>query len=366
MTKIVVSVQPAGGLSVDLQLDLNRAVGGPLNYYRLSRIDAPASEAGGIAADEAARKAEIAQVVNRILQAVDLRADGVPIPLQLESVVLPDLPEEDFVNPLSWPMTHVVLKSIGTMPAAGTRGMQGTLRTTFPFEEPISLTFSVDAEQRTMTRWLVAGQSSPTFEMHDGAGGPVAEDSPSPWQYVAFGFAHILPKGLDHVLFVLGLYLGARSFRSLLVLVTSFTVAHSITLGLAALGVVRLPSGIVEPLIAASIVWVGIENFIAARPGGRGRTEKWRPLVVFGFGLLHGLGFASALSELRLPAGSFLFTLLSFNVGIEIGQLAVIGLALAATLWFRGKSWYRPRVAVPASLAIAALAALWTLERISA
>jgi hypothetical protein len=111
---------------------------------------------------------------------------------------------------------------------------------------------------------------------------------------------------------------------------------------------------------------VGIENFLVSRNGNVGRLEKWRPLVVFCFGLLHGLGFASALSELRLPPESFLLALLSFNVGIETGQLAVIGLALAATLWFRSKSWYRPRVAVPASLAIAALAAVWTVERMSA
>jgi hypothetical protein len=192
------------------------------------------------------------------------------------------------------------------------------------------------------------------------------EDSGSLWQYGVFGFTHILPKGLDHVLFVLGLYLGARTFKSLLILVTSFTVAHSITLALAAVGAVRLPSGIVEPLIAASIAWVGIENFLISRPGNVGRSEKWRPLVVFCFGLLHGLGFASALSALRLPAESFLLALLSFNFGIELGQLAVIGLALAVTLWFRSKSWYRARVAVPASLAIAALAAVWTVERISA
>ena len=224
MTKIVVGIQPGGALSVDMQLDLNRAVGGPLAYYRLSRIEAPAGNP------------EFAQVMNRLLQAVDIRADGVAIPLQLESVALPRLPEEDFVNPLSWPMTHVVLTSRSGATVASARDMQGTLRTTFPFEEPISLTFSLDTEQRTMTRWLVAGQASPKFELREGASGPLAEESPSLWRYVVFGFTHILPKGLDHVLFVLGLFLGARSLKSLLVLVTSFTLAHSITLAFAALG----------------------------------------------------------------------------------------------------------------------------------
>jgi hypothetical protein len=239
--------------------------------------------------------------------------------------------------------------------------MQGVLRPTFPFEEPISLTFSLESEQRTMTRWLVAGQASPTFQIKEGllADAPAEEAVPLS-QYLVFGFAHILPKGLDHVLFVLGLYLGARSFKSLLILVTSFTLAHSITLAMASVGAVRLPGGIVEPLIAASIVWIGIENVFMRH------TERWRPPIVFAFGLLHGLGFASVLSELRLPADSFLLALLSFNVGIELGQLAVIALALALTACFRQRSWYRARIAVPASMAIAMLAAVWTVERIAA
>ncbi len=353
MTKIEVSVQPGGELSVDLQVDLNRAAGGGQEYYRLSRIETPAADA------------DLARVMNRLVQAVDVRADGVLIPLQLTLVELPKLPEADFLNPLSWPMTHVVLAGRGAAVVRNSQELQGTLRSTFPFEEPISLTFSVDAGQRTMTRWLVAGQTSPEFELREGAAAQTAEDSESLWQYVVFGFEHILPKGLDHVLFVLGLYLGARSLKSLLVLVTSFTLAHSITLALAAVGAVRLSPGIVEPLIAASIAWVGVENYLMSRQAGVSRSQRYRPFVVFGFGLLHGLGFASALADLRLPADRFLLALLSFNGGIELGQLAVIGLALAATLGFRSKSWYRARFATPASLAIAGLAAVWTVERIS-
>jgi len=360
MTKVVASLGPSGEIAVDMQVDLTRGAGGPLEYYRLSRVENPKSDA------------EIARLMDRLAGAIDLRLAGTAVPLRWETVELPKVSQEEFVNPLNWPMTHVTLK--GTLPSAssasnpaGAAALSGVFRPTFPFEEPISFTFSADNEQRTMTRWLVANQSSPNFPLQEGPGQEGAPgsqqasaDTGGLFQYVVFGFTHILPKGLDHVLFVLGLYLGARSFKSLLVLVTCFTLAHSITLALAAVGAVRLPPNIVEPLIAASIVWVGIENFFVERTG------RWRPVIVFLFGLLHGLGFASALSELQLPAGNFLLALLSFNVGIELGQLAVIALAFAATAVFLRKPWYRSRMALPASIAIAILAMFWTVERASA
>jgi hypothetical protein len=356
MTKVVASVRPGGELMVDVQVDLSRASGGPMEYYRLSRIERPTENA------------EVVQLMDRLVRAVEVRADGVAIPLRLGKVEFPKLPREMFVDPLSWPMTHVVLVAASGASLDGSRTLQGAMKPTFPFEEPISLTFSLDAEERTMTRWLVAGQASPSFALREGDGGLASAQSGDGMlaQYAVFGFTHILPKGLDHVLFVLGLYLAARSFRSLLIGVTSFTLAHSITLALASVGAVRLPSSIVEPLIAASIAWVAIESFFVNRSASAAGTEWWRPVVVFGFGLLHGLGFASVLSELRLPPENYLLALLSFNVGIELGQLAVIALAFVVTVWFRQKAWYRARVALPASVAIAALATVWTIERISA
>lgn len=354
MTKVIVSIDANGAVTVEMQVDLNRAAGGPLEYYRLSRIEAPQ------------QNAEIAPILERLVAAVDLRVDGAALPLQLQSVELPQLPRETFIDPLSWPMSHIVLAGADKLDIDRAQHLQGTLRPTFPFEEPISLTFSLDVEQRTMTRWLVAGQTSPSFQLHEGeAARPVEEAAPSLMRYVVFGFTHILPKGWDHVLFVLGLYLGARSFRSLLILVTSFTVAHSVTLAMASVGVVRLPSSVVEPLIAASIVWIGLENLFIGRATASSRAERWRPLIVFGFGLLHGLGFASALAELRLPAENFLLALLSFNVGIELGQLAVIAIAIVLTIGLRDRVWFRSRVALPASVAIAILAAVWTVQRLT-
>ena len=176
-------------------------------------------------------------------------------------------------------------------------------------------------------------------------------------QYVVLGYTHILPRGLDHILFVLGLFLLSARAKPVLLQVTAFTVAHSITLGLSIYGVVSLPPSIVEPLIALSIAYVAVENLVTRE------LHSLRVLVVFLFGLLHGLGFAGVLRELGLPRSEFLTALLSFNVGVEIGQLTVIA-AAALLLWPAfGRDWYRPRVAIPLSIAIALVGVYWTVAR---
>lgn len=177
------------------------------------------------------------------------------------------------------------------------------------------------------------------------------------FQYAWLGFEHILPKGLDHILFVLCLYLLSTRLAPLLWQVTAFTVAHSVTLALSMYDVVSLPSDVVEPLIALSIAVVAVENLVTSR------LQPWRPVVVFAFGLLHGLGFAGVLTELGLPRERYVTALVSFNVGVELGQIAVIVLAAVVTVWFRERSWYRSRVVIPASLAIATVGLYWAVER---
>jgi len=177
-------------------------------------------------------------------------------------------------------------------------------------------------------------------------------------QYLWLGYTHILPKGLDHILFVLGLFLLSPRARPLLLQVTAFTIAHSITLGLSIYGLLSLPSRIVEPLIALSIAYVAIEN-LATR-----ELKPWRLALVFLFGLLHGLGFAGVLRELGLPRGEFLTALLTFNVGVEAGQLTVIAAALIVTAPFVRKGWYHQRVVAPASWLIAAVGIYWTVVRL--
>lgn len=205
--------------------------------------------------------------------------------------------------------------------------------------------------------WLKEGTESEPFPLH----GDLSQKSRLQviGEYIALGFTHIVPKGLDHILFVLGLFLLSTGLRPLLVQVTAFTVAHSITLGLSIYGVFSLSPAIVEPLIAASIVYVAVENVFTST------LHAWRPVVVFGFGLLHGMGFAGVLQEVGLPRSEFLTGLVAFNVGVEFGQLAVITLAfLVVRAWRDDTRWYRKHIVVPASLAIAAVGLYWTVERV--
>jgi hypothetical protein len=176
--------------------------------------------------------------------------------------------------------------------------------------------------------------------------------------YIFVGFDHIIPKGTDHILFVAGLFFFSTRLTPLLWQVTAFTAAHTLTLGLSASGIVSVPGSIVEPAIAASIAYVGIENVLS-----KGES-RFRPWLVFAFGLLHGLGFASVLGDFGLPEGAFVPALLGFNVGVEFGQLAVLGVlyVLVALVMFK-YPWYRTRVAVPMSIFIAVMGVLWFVER---
>ncbi|HEX8171142.1 MAG TPA: HupE/UreJ family protein [Thermoanaerobaculia bacterium] len=177
-------------------------------------------------------------------------------------------------------------------------------------------------------------------------------------QYVVLGFTHIVPLGLDHILFVLGIFLLTSRIRAVLAQVTAFTLAHSITLGLSLYGVLSLPSRIVEPMIALSIACIAIENLTTSH------VRPWRVAVVFAFGLLHGLGFAGALRELGVPHRELFTTLIAFNAGVELGQLAVIAAAWLLLLrWTERHPWYRRRVMVPASLGIACAGVYWTVTR---
>lgn len=221
------------------------------------------------------------------------------------------------------------------------------------------------------TGYLDGGQSSPEIAL---AGGDAQSPGAAFMSYIPVGFDHILPKGLDHILFVLGLFFLSTRWGPLLWQVSAFTLAHTVTLALGALGWVNIPGSIVEPLIAASIVYVAVENLFQ-----RGLT-RWRPLIIFGFGLLHGLGFASVLGEFGLPESQFIPALIGFNVGVELGQLTVIALAALILL---GCSWLARRsdlseaeapvgsyavmfraVSIPGSLIIALIGAYWCVERV--
>ena len=207
------------------------------------------------------------------------------------------------------------------------------------------------------TQWVVGGAP----------GAPVSIAAPLPpptraeigWQYFALGFTHILPNGLDHVLFVVGIFLLTSKWRSIVAQVSTFTVAHSITLALTMYGIVSLPAKVVEPMIALSIAYVAIENLVVSE------LKPWRLALVFSFGLLHGMGFAGVLRDLGLPRPAFLTALVTFNVGVEAGQLSVIAVAFMLCAYWqrRDRIAYRRFIVVPASFAIAIVGLFWTVQR---
>ena len=176
---------------------------------------------------------------------------------------------------------------------------------------------------------------------------------------IPVGFVHILPKGWDHILFVLGLFFFSTQMRPLILQISLFTLAHTITLALAALGYVTVSGSFVEPLIALSICVVAIENIFVRR------LTPYRYAIIFAFGLLHGLGFASVFADLQTDLNGYLAALVGFNIGVELGQLTVIAVA-AIALWipFAKSARYHPMIATPASIAIACVGLYWFVERV--
>ena len=177
--------------------------------------------------------------------------------------------------------------------------------------------------------------------------------------YLLTGFQHIIPAGLDHILFVLSLFLLSPQLKTILYQVTTFTIAHTITLGLSMYQIVKVPSNIVEPLISISIIYVALENIFTQQ------LKKTRISIIFLFGLIHGMGFASALSEIGLPQKAYFISLITFNIGIELGQITVILIAYTLVAkWVSQKQLYRSRIVVPISSIICIVAVIWTVQRL--
>ena len=282
--------------------------------------------------------------VARYLDGIELQFDGTRVRPALSGLEIPPVGDVALSR-------QTVVRLGGAAPARAK-----TLA--FSYAERFgSCVLRVREGERLDAVWLKNGERSAPYVIDKGFDKRTMADVLL--DYTVLGFTHILPKGLDHILFVLGLFLLSTRMAPLLIQVTAFTVAHSVTLALSVYGVVSLPSSIVEPLIAASIVYVAVENILTPQ------LRPWRALVVFGFGLLHGLGFASVLHEVGLPRSQFVPALVSFNVGVEFGQLAVVTLAyLAVGIWGRNKTWYRPRVVIPASATVAAVGLFWTVQRV--
>jgi hydrogenase/urease accessory protein HupE len=195
--------------------------------------------------------------------------------------------------------------------------------------------------------------------------GAARADNPpphSPHSFASFlflGVVHIL-TGYDHICFLLGLLVVGGSLRDVLKIITAFTLAHSVTLALTVLGVIQFSPRIVEPLIAVSIVYVGVENIL------RRNNLRRRWLISFGFGLIHGCGFAAALRELNIGAGGggIVLPLLSFNLGVELGQLAIAAIALPVIWKLKSRPSFLPRFAPACSVLVSLAGAYWLVQRV--
>jgi hypothetical protein len=187
------------------------------------------------------------------------------------------------------------------------------------------------------------------------------------WRFVLLGFEHIVPHGLDHMLFVIGLVLGtARRWRQIVFSLTLFTLAHTLTLGLGHLAGHLFSPALVEPVIAISIAVVALDNLRQRPSPGGTTTSLWRYGVVFCFGLIHGMGFANALTEMQLGSEHLLLGLFSFNLGVELGQLAVVGVLLAVLHWISDPRRLQRYVIFPGSAVIAIAGFLFAIERLLA
>jgi hypothetical protein len=222
----------------------------------------------------------------------------------------------------------------------------------FPGEESFALPLPALVNQTQSTEKLSGDSLNP----------PVKSDShhslSTLLSFARQGFLHVLPLGVDHILFVLGIFLLSRKWKPLLYQVSAFTLAHTLTLGMATVGWVSVPSSIVEPIIAGSIAIVALENIFFPKYHAR------RLIIVFLFGLIHGLGFAGALSDLSLDPTVLITSLIGFNLGVEGGQLAVILLAFIGVYRFKDEQKYRWGIVIPVSLIIAGLGVYWMIERI--
>lgn len=178
-------------------------------------------------------------------------------------------------------------------------------------------------------------------------------------EYITQGFLHVLPLGFDHILFITSLFFLNTNLKSVIVQCSIFTIAHTITLILGAYQVIPIYANIVEPIIALSIVFTALENIYSQS------VSNWRVLLIFIFGLIHGMGFASALQETNIPKHQFFVALLSFNVGVELAQIIILlFLYFAFGKWLQHFTWYKSRVVNPISCCIACVAMYWAVERI--
>lgn len=336
---------PDGSFTIDLSLNLEAAIVGiEPGHDTRDRTEAPDYDRLRALPPEALREGWEA-FAPTFLAGIDLRIDDQSPVLEVEDVSIPAVGDKGLPR-----ISQISLRGAYTAAAANIFWQLDP-----QFGDSVLRIRTKGAADIDSATYVAAGQMAGPLALKGSAGQSAGEVF---LNYIWIGFTHILPKGLDHILFVVGLFLLSPRLKPLLWQVSAFTVAHTITIALGTAGYVSLPPEIVEPLIALSIVWIAVENIFTDR------LKAWRPVVVFGFGLLHGLGFADVLSEIGLPDAQFITGLIAFNLGVELGQLAVIALCFAAVGWAMRRPSYRTWIVVPASGVIAVVAVGWTAERV--
>jgi len=361
-TLVLVSFGQPGTVDIKIDADLLLLLGSSERYYQF-------------ASEPPARQQQDAQLIaSRLTANLQLLVGSQPLQPRLTGFTAARASQADFMDASTNKAS--TFRFVAALPATG-----GPLRLVLPIGAdisfPIAYTVQIPAQRLSRTRWLDEGMhESEPFVWAGRVPAGVAAPQPAtaavefdpdalPWwqqlaMYLRLGFHHIVPQGIDHILFVLGLFFLGITWRKLLSQTTVFTVAHATTLFLSTYGIFRLPSHIVEPAIALSISYIAFENIFRPRLGPA------RLAIVFCFGLIHGLGFASSLSDVPFPKHQFIFALLGFNFGVDFGQLFVIACAFALVGWFRNRPWFRARIAIPSSLVIGAIGLFWAVQRITA
>jgi hypothetical protein len=373
MTQVLVSFGQPDAVDVKIDVDLTLLLGSPERYYEVA-TESPERQ-----------QEDVKRIVPKVTENLQLFVGQQRLQLVFRGFSAAKAQQADYLDASMSKLS--TLTFVAALPA-GT----GALKLVVPFgaevDYPVAYTVQIPSAHLSVTRWVEEGvhESDPFVwagkvpktpasgapgaapaSLPASAPGPGAaltfnpDDLPWPRQlalYLRLGFRHIVPEGADHILFVLGLFFLGITWRKLLSQTTVFTVAHATTLFLSTYGIFSLPSRYVEPAIALSIAFIAIENVIKPRLG------PGRLAIVFGFGLVHGLGFASSLSDIPFPKTDFIVALLGFNFGVDLGQLFVIALAFLAVGGFRNRPWFRRGIAIPCSLAIAAVGLFWGIQRI--
>lgn len=343
ITEVTILLKSQGSYQIDMRTDVDALALGV----------SPTSDSAQVAAELKAMSADdlretIEQVRQTLQRRVRLRFDGIK---QTVAITFPEYGSRLAVENEIPTVFGLTARFSGMIPIGSKEMTFGASRAF----KVVHLTILDEPTGKAVRSPLGVGEDSEPYKLKDNfsSGGQRAVAS----RYLLLGFEHILPEGLDHILFVLGLFLFSNCFHVLIWQVTAFTLAHSVTLALSSYNLVSLPSGPVESLIALSITYVAVENILTTE------LKPWRPAVVFCFGLLHGLGFAQVLGQLGLPREHSLTALMTFNVGVELGQISVLILAFLVVGWFRDKDWYRWAVVLPGSVMICLIGLYWTIER---